>query len=446
MKNLFLPLLLIFLFQNCSTTSIATDGKTTQTKKTEEIDEYFEPEYQVLKNKIYDQDIKTVRVHKSDWELSNPAMEHNSNDILTFSFDRLSDNLGDYYYTIVHCNADWKKSNLQEINYLDGFFQDFINGYSFSFNTYTNYIHYEVAIPNKNIKIKETGNYIFKVFRDNDPEKVVLTKRFIVYENKIITRGEIKRPSNIAERNYKQELDFELDLQKLVVRDYNTDLQVVIQQNNRWDNAITDLKPLFIRGNQLIYDYNNEENVFDGGNEYRFLDIRNMRYRGQKVQQIILENRETNVYLFAEDKRQFKNYLYYEDLDGKFTIKNQFGTNQTIESDYVYTHFALNYPQELPGGDVYVYGGLSDNEYQEEYKMTYNVLAKQYETRALIKQGYYDYQFMFKKAGEPGDITVFEGNHFETENMYSITTYLKDYMCNCDRIIGHTTFKSNQQQ
>lgn len=432
----------------CSTTNTTSvgnsDSKQNSTNKVDEIDEYYEPEYEVIKNKIYDNDIKTVRAHKSDWELSNAAIEHNTKDKITFSFDKIGDNLGDYYYTIIHCNADWKKSNLQEINYLEGFFQDFINNYSFSFNTYAHYVHYEVTVPNKNIKIKETGNYIFKVFKDNDPEKVVLTKRFIVYENKIITRGKVNRPSKIGERNYKQEVDFELDLQKLVIRDIGEDLKVVVQQNNRWDNAITNLKPLYIRGNQLNFDYNNEENLFDGGNEFRFLDLRNMRYRGQKIQQILLENRETNVFLFAENKRRFKNYLFYEDLDGKFTIKNQFGSKQTIESDYVYTHFALNYPQELVGGEIYVFGGISDYEYRDEFKMTYNSLAKQYETKAFIKQGYYDYYYMYKKSGEPGDVTVFEGDHFVTENMYSITTYLKDFMCNCDRIIGHTTFKSNQ--
>lgn len=449
MKKIIVFILVFAVFQNCSTTSTSTAVKTKIEKKknskSKEVDEYFEPEFEILQNKIYDKDIKTVRAHKTNWEMSNPAIEHNSKDKITFSFDKIGDNLGDYYYTIVHCNADWKKSNLQEINYLEGFFQDFMNNYSFSFNTYAHYVHYEINIPNRSMKIKETGNYIFKVFKDNDPEKVVLTKRFIVYENKIITRGKVKRPSQVGERNYKQEVDFELDLQKLVIRDIGEDLKVVVQQNNRWDNAITDLKPLFIRGNQLIYDYNNEENIFDGGNEYRFLDIRNMRYRGQKVQQIILENRETNVYLFPEEKRRFNNYLFYEDLDGKFTIKNQFASKQTIEADYVYTHFALNYPQELPGGDIYVYGGISDNEYREEFKMTYNALAKQYETKAFLKQGYYDYYFMYKKAGEPGDVTLFEGNHFATENMYTVTTYLKNFMCNCDRIIGHSTFKSNQQ-
>lgn len=440
-----LPLLLIGCTASNQLAEKDASNKSTSKKKKEAKEEYFEKDYQVLKNETYEKEVKTVWIHKKGWNLSNPAIELKPGEILKFSFDRLSADLGDYYYTIIHCDADWKKSDLMETQYIKGFFQDFIQSFKFSFNTYEQYIHYELELPNKNMQFKITGNYIFKVFKDNNPDQVVLTRRFQVYENKVLTRAKANRPSNIRERNYKQEIDFELDLQKLSIPDINRDIKVVLQQNNRWDNAITDLKPLFVRGNQLIYDYNNMENVFDGGNEYRFLDIRNMRFRGQKIQQILLANRRTDAYLFAEDKRRFKNYLFYEDLDGKFIIKNQHGVDHRVESDYIHVHFALNYPQKLTNGDVYVFGGLTDNDFKEEFKMTYNALAKQYEVDALIKQGYYDYQFMFKKNLEDkGDITIMEGDHFQTENIYSITTYFRDPSCSCDKIIGYHTFKSNQ--
>lgn len=400
-----------------------------------------------IENVIYDKDIKTIWVHKKGWNLSNPTMELSAGDVMNFSFDKLSSDLGDYYYTIIHCDASWVKSDLIQSQYIKGFFQDFIQSFKFSFNTYENFIHYEVNIPNKNMQIKLTGNYIFKVFRDNDPEQVVFTKRFQVYDNKIITRAKANRPSTIKNRNYKQEIDFELELKDMVIPDINRDIKVVVQQNNRWDNAKTDLKPLFIRGNKLIYDYDNGTNVFDGGNEYRFLDTRNMRFRGQKVQQIVLQNRETNVYLFPEEKRRFKNYLFYEDIDGKFYIRNQFGVNQALEADYIHTHFALNYPNEVTEGEVYVFGGMSDNELREEFKMKYNPLAKQYETDVLLKQGYHDYMYVLKRKHDfVADVTFFEGDHFETENMYTITTYFSDPICNCDKIIGHYTFKSNLPQ
>ena len=442
MKNL-LYLILLFLLWTCSTTSPNGSSSTKELEDEIEVIEEDKP----IENKIYDKTIKTIWAHKVGWNMSNPSIELSAGDVMNFSFDKLGSDLGDYYYTIIHCDASWKKSDLIQSQYIKGFFQDFIQSFKFSFNTYQNFIHYEVNIPNKNMQIKLTGNYIFKVFRDNDPEQVVFTKRFQVYDNKIITRAKTNRPSNIQNRNYKQEIDFELELKDMVIPDINRDIKVVIQQNNRWDNAKTNLKPLFIRGNKLIYDYDNGSNVFDGGNEYRFLDTRNMRFRGQKVQQIILQNRETNVYLFPEDKRRFKNYLFYEDIDGKFYIRNQFGVNQALEADYIHTHFALNYPQEITEGEVYVFGGMSDNELREEFKMKYNPIAKQYEVDVLLKQGYYDYFYVLKRKHDfVADVPFLEGDHFQTENNYTITTYFSDPICNCDKIIGHYTFKSNLPQ
>ena len=442
-------LLLIFLMWTCTSTVPISDKGEKTNSSTEVTENEDNPELNpgfVYKNEIMDKDIKTIWIHKSAWAMSNPAMELKPKESLVFSFDKLGSDLGNYYYTIMHCTSDWKKSDLIESQYIDGFFQDFIQNFKFSFNTYRNFIHYEVSVPNRNMKIIQTGNYIFKVFKDNDPEKTVFTKRFQVYENQIITRAKVNRPSKVQERNYKQEIDFELDLKKLIIPDINRDLKVVVQQNNRWDNAIYDLKPLFVRGNILSYDYNNDENVFDGGNEYRFLDTRNLRFRGQKVQQITLENRQSSVFLFPEAKRRFKVYLFYEDLDGKFYIRNQFGVNQDLEADYINTNFALNYPNKIGEGELYVFGGMSDNEFREEFKMKYNAIAKQYEANILLKQGYYDYQYVLKKPlTNKGDVTYIEGDHFATENMYTITTYFSDPKCDCDRIIGHYTFKSNQQ-
>lgn len=437
--------LFLFVIVSCTGANKVASSDSNENDTTADIeDEYAVEDYGVYRNETFDKNVKTVWLHKKSWNMSNPAINKEENETLKISFDKLGPDLGDYYYTIIHCDAEWKKSDLMQTQYIQGFFQDFIQSFKFSFNTYEQYIHYELEIPNKNMSFKLTGNYILKVFRDNDPEDAVFTRRFQVYENKIITRPDVKRPSNIQERNYKQEVDFELNLQDVVINDIKRDLKVVIQQNNRWDNAIYGLQPLFIRGNQLIYDYNSMENVFDGGNEYRFLDTRNLRYRGQKVQQIYLQNRSTNVYLFPEEKRRFKNYLFFEDLDGKFIVKNQFAVNDALEADYVHVNFALNYPQALTDGEIYVFGGLTDNLFLEDFKMTYNVLAKQYEVDALIKQGYYDYVFMFKKPlEEKGDITMLEGDHFQTENSYTITTYLRNQLCDCDLIIGHSTFKSN---
>ena len=445
--NRTLKILIVIALLSCTSTKNTTDN-TSEPKKIpnpEKVEDLTQIEdlNVVLENKTYQKSIKTILVHRKGWELSNSAMQLNSNEVLQFSFDELGSNLGDYYYTVIHCTHDWKKSDIIESNYLEGFFQDYISTYKFSFNTVQPYVHYEVEIPNKNLKITQSGNYIFKVYKNNNQNEVVFTQRFKVYENIIATKAKVNRPTLLVERNYKQEIDFELDITKLNVLNLQEDLHVVIQQNNRWDNEITNLTPLYIKGNELIYDYNNKENMFDGGNEFRFLDIKTLRYRGQKVKQIVTEKTSTDVYMLTELKRTYKNYNFYDDLNGNFIIRNQNGVNHVIESDYATVHFALSFDEKVDG-EVYVFGRISNYQFKEEFKMSYNSRTKQYTLPVLLKQGYYDYHYVVKQKNKPAKIPFMEGDHFETNNDYGITTYYKDPTCDCDRIVGYHTFKSKK--
>ncbi len=441
----------ILLLFSCETTKQTTDKEPNNTKdnlndsipsKTVDTDDYFDEGYNTLNTEIFYDEIKTVLAHKKNWDLSESTMMLNGNDTLVFSFDELTSDLGSYYYTIMHCNADWTKSDLIESEYIDGFFQDFISNFKYSFNTLTQYIHYQVEIPNKNMKPTKSGNYIFKVYNDNNPDDVVLTKRFMIYENIIETEAIANRPSIIDDRDDKQEIDFSINIGEMVVNNLYTDLKVVVMQNNRWDNAITDLKPLFIRGGLLNYDYN-KENVFNGLNEYRFLNTRTLRYRGQKVKLIEQENKSTNVFLFKEEKRTYKNHITYQDLNGGFKINIQEGIDSRVEADYANVYFSIESPTPDLNGDVYVFGGISNYNFEDRFKMRYNSATKAFECNTLLKQGYYDYHYLVKRPGGEVDIPFFEGNHFETINNYTIITYLRDQKQDYDRIIGYHSFMSN---
>lgn len=454
MRLYFILSLLVLIFSCTSTQKTTTESTNESTNTSEEaketkkdpkkvVDDYFEEDYKKFNTTINRNDIKTVLAHKPNWEISESAMALR-NDTLIFSFDEITSDLGDYYYTFIHCNADWTKSDLLETEYLDGYFQDFINNFKYSFNTLENYIHYEVRFPNKNIRPTKSGNYIFKVYNNNDPDDVVLTKRFIVFENIIGTESTVKRPAIIDDRDDKQEIDFNLDLGELKINDIYNDIKVTLMQNNRWDNAITDLKPIYINGSKLNYDYN-EENVFNGLNEYRPLNIQSLRFRGNNIKQIVQENKRTDVYLFPEKDRQYKNYISYEDINGTFIAKIQGGIDSRVEADYATVHFALASKYEITGGDIYVFGGLSNYRYEDRFRLTYNEATKAYETSTLLKQGYYDYHFAFKSDNGNIDIPKFEGNHFETVNNYTIITYKRDQMSDYDRIIGYYSFLSNKQ-
>ena len=171
--------LFLFLVVSCTGANKFASSDSNENDTTADIeDEYAVEDYGVYRNETFDKNVKTVWLHKKSWNMSNPAINKEENETLKISFDKLGPDLGDYYYTIIHCDAEWKKSDLMQTQYIQGFFQDFIQSFKFSFNTYDQYIHYELEIPNKNMSFKLTGNYILKVFRDNDPEDAVFTRRF----------------------------------------------------------------------------------------------------------------------------------------------------------------------------------------------------------------------------------------------------------------------------
>ncbi|HKI88310.1 MAG TPA: DUF5103 domain-containing protein, partial [Draconibacterium sp.] len=220
-------------------------------------------------NAVYNENIKTVLMYRDGFELSNPVIELGEDANLVLKFDDLSGEVKDYYYTIVHCDADWNESYIPQTDYLEGFTDNPVDDYQRSFNTTFDFINYQISLPNDNVQFKLSGNYALVVFEDNDKEKKVLTKRFYVVEHVVDIEGTVRRATLDAYQGENQEVDFTIYHENLAIRNPQEEVKVVIMQNNRWDNAIRDLKPLFVRNSQLIYDYN-RGNVFEGGNEFRY--------------------------------------------------------------------------------------------------------------------------------------------------------------------------------
>ena len=92
-------------------------------------------------NAIYEPSIKSVQLHPLRFELGNPIIHLSFKDSLLLSFDDLSNDPQNYAYSLIHCDADWTPSDLMESEYLEGFYEEPIKDYQFSFNTTQNYIH-----------------------------------------------------------------------------------------------------------------------------------------------------------------------------------------------------------------------------------------------------------------------------------------------------------------
>jgi hypothetical protein len=393
-----------------------------------------EPRYE---DHVYTPSVHTVQLFKKGFPLSPPIIELGGSEPLVLRFDDLSPDPEDLSYTVVHCDADWQPSDLVPNQYIDGPPVDLVPPPRQSFNTLQPFLEYELEFPNDLMRPTVAGNYILKVFRSGDPQDLVLNKRFLVFENRVRIDASIVPTRDIQMRDVDQQVDLTLDYPGIVVPDPFSDLKVTVLQNMRWDDARTGFRPKFIRGTELVYDQP-AQGLFQGGNEWRGFDLKNTRYSTLRVSRYTSspEGLEEAI-LLPDEKREYKIYLDQPDLNGKYLVRNDVVDGDPLGADYVYVDLSLPRSEEMPPGDVYVYGALSDFQCQREFRCTWDAVKKAYTLRALIKQGYADYCYAFLPSGSSTpDLSVLEGSHFETENDYLVLVYVHDYRLRCDRLLG----------
>ena len=393
-------------------------------------------------NHIFKNSIKTIQLHKMEWELSYPLIDINSNEKLILSFDDLSDNVGDYYYSFIHCDATWNPTSLLEQDYLDGFPENQINDYEFSFNTTVKYIHYSLSFPNEDVNFKISGNYILIIYQNYDKSDVLFTRRFMVTENLVDVGASMRRPANTQFFDDGQEIQIAVKYPRYSIFDPYSEVKVAVSQNGRWDNAVLFDKPSFVRTSELIYDFD-RRNIFYGGSEYRYFDIKSMRYQTQYIQYIDFRHPYYHVSLFPSESKARLSYFYEQDINGRYYVRIQEGDKNEIEADYAKVYFTLKRESPYNMGEVYIFGALSDWTCNENSHMIYNFETQAYEGSLMLKQGYYNYEYVVKENGITyADNTVFEGSHFETENDYLIFIYHRAAGSRYDRIVGYAMVNS----
>ena len=388
-------------------------------------------------DRVFDNRIKTVLLYRSGWNLSLPLLKLNSSDKLELHFDLLADEPETYYYSFVHCDRSWKESGIFPGDFLDGFPEDQIEEYRPSFNTKISYYHFKLQFPNERMNLKVSGNYIIKVYHQGEPDKPVITKRFMITEDIAVIRSNVHRPQLTEYYNTGQQIDFTVGYSRLIVNDPYRDISSFILQNGKWINSPSDLRPDFVGNNELRYNSLSTKNIFPGGNEYRYFDLKSIRYQSEFIRKIDFISPAYHAFLMPSENREFKPYFYWQDFNGKYYIAVQEGRDMDTDADYIYVYFTLPSAYEIRGGKMYVSGALSNWTFNSENLMTYDPEKAQYQCTMLLKQGWYNYEYVFlgdkETSAEP---TVFEGSHYETENDYLILVYYKSPRDRYDRLIG----------
>lgn len=382
--------------------------------------------------------IKTVQLHGTEWEFSPPLIEMNTGNQLELSFDDLEGDQKQYSLTFVHCNADWTPSDLMTMEYMEGFFDLNIINFNFSINTLQKYTHYSMVFPTSTVKFIKSGNYIVYVYANGDKNDLILSRRFMVFENKVNIGASLRQTIGGDNQYNKQQIEFTVGYPGLKVVNPAKDIKIYVTQNYRWDNALTNMVPTFYGPNELTYSMNDAA-IFNGGNEFRFFDMRSLRVYSERVKDMYKdENSKNHVVLTNEENRAVKQYIFQNDINGGFLIKNRdIKGNQDIEADYAYVDFFLPYPNPETQGNFYVMGKLTDWRMNNTSKMTYNYKRFGYECKLYLKQGYYNYILLLSEDGKKaGDETKTEGNHWDTENDYTILVYYRQVGMYYDQLVG----------
>lgn len=381
--------------------------------------------------------LKSLKVlMDGQWD-SYPVGQLGSGHYVEISFDDLQHNYVRYTYNITHCNADWTPSDLLTSDYMDGFNGSRIETYAPSMNTAMLYNHYTLRLPNDDVRLKVSGNYRVEIFEDGDDEPVA-EACFSIVEPRVGIEISVTSNTDIDTYNSHQQVSFDINYSSYSVNRPEQELIPIVMQNRRWDTHVEDLKPTYLRTNTLIFNHN-KKLIFDAGNEYRRFEMLDDHVPTMRIESMQYHDPLYHAIVMQDEQRI--NYIYDQDQDGRYYVRNGDELDYNTESDYFITHFQLLIP-ELSGGNLYLFGDFSNGRFTDDYLMQYNHVDHAYELTVPLKQGSYNYMYLFVPEGSTvGSYAETEGNFYQTENEYSVLVYHRPFGARYDHLVGFQKVK-----
>ena len=386
------------------------------------------------RNRILNPDIASLQVVAGNNWLSMPVIALGEGVPVNIAFDDLTHEYRRYAYKVEHCNADWSTSgDLFVSDYIDGFNADnVIEHVEQSINTNVLYTHYRFQIPNERCKLKMSGNYRVTIYDANDDDKAVAECCFMVVEPRMGIKLSVDANTDKGINSRWQQVAMEVKYGGgLSVTDVQRQIYTVVMQNGRWDNAVVNAKPQFVMGDGLRWSHN-AQLVFEAGNEYRKFEMLDVRHANMGVEKIDWDGKEYHAYLWPDEPRG--SYVFDEDANGAFYIRNSDNRENNSTSEYVHVHFTLRSPR-LEGG-VFVNGVWTNDQLAAPYQMRYDEGAQCYRLSLLLKQGYYSYQYVWQQPNGQIATVPSEGSFYQTENRYQALVYYRKLGERADRLVG----------
>lgn len=396
-------------------------------------------------NKVYDPMVHTLQTIVNDDWLHDDVITLGTDDWVTISFDYLTHDYHRFKYNAVHCNADWTPSDLFEVDYINGFNGQPIESYDNSINTTMLYTHYQFDLPNDDIQFKVSGNYKVEIYLDEEdtpPTTPIAIACFRIVEPRMALNVSVTSNTDIDTNLSHQQVSFTLNFPPNEVVDPAKEIKPYVYQNNREDNRVALVKPTYVTPGHIEYTHDRAL-IFPAGNEYRRFEIVNMHYATQGVDKISYFAPYYHATLLPDAPR--RNYSYDVDHNGRYLIRYNLADDSDIEADYLFVHFRLDMPYRT-GGKFYLQGEFTYNSLDSAYQATYNNVEQVYEATILLKQGAYDFMYLWVPDGSKTEQTgPAEGNFYEAENEYQVYIYHRPFGERYDRLVAAQQVKFAQE-
>ncbi|TAE12106.1 MAG: DUF5103 domain-containing protein [Bacteroidetes bacterium] len=392
--------------------------------------------------------VRTTQLFPVNNQTAYPIITLGETQALELHFDDIDRTYKNYFYCFELMDANWQPAQLSTFDYIQGFQQNRITQYRASSIAKTPYFHYQATLPERNMTITKSGNYVVKVFLNGDTSQVAFTKKFLVVEPIANIWAQVKQPFSPDKFRTHQKVELRVDKLSLNIINPMQQLNLTILQNYRWDNALRNIQPTFIRGSSM--EFNAEMDcLFPAGKEYRWLDLRSFRFQSERMASVNMNTIPFEVSAKPDAERQGQRYLFWIDRNGFEEITTTDNVNPWWQGDYADVLFTYvpkgNIP--LPGKDVYLAAQFTAYQYNENSKLAYNPTKGVYEGHFFLKQGYYTYQFATKdQQTKQVSVQDTEGNYWETENDYTVLLYFRDIAGRYDRLVAATTVNSRNSR
>lgn len=368
-----------------------------------------------------------------EWD-APAVMTLGGDDRVVFSFDEMSHTYHRYLCRITHRNADWSRSDMLEIDYLEGFNDMPIEDWENSVNTTQLYTRYEFSLPNENVSLKLSGNYRIEILDDDSYDDTpVAVFDFSVVEPKVTVNASVSGNTDRSFNNGEQQLSFVVDYSGYSIADPASDIKPVIYQNRRSDNAVAGIKPTYMHGSAVEY-VHNDRLIFEAGNEYRRFELTDPNMPGMNVEEVVYNAPDYHALLYVDKPR--KSHYGHNDENGRYFVNTLEGRGSLLEADYIYVHFALDLPYR-DGGSYYLMGDFTGESFSPLCRLDYDAEGGYYFTSQLLKTGVYNYMYVWLPDGDSkGVLAPAEGTFYETENEYIIYIYHRAFGDRYDRLVG----------